>query len=62
MSPSRVYKTVCYMIIVNNYCCLKDLAINQYTGIRPVISLETIVSVSGSGTKENPYTIDKLEA
>lgn len=50
------------MMIVNNYGSLKDLAINQYTGIRPVISLETIVSVSGSGTKENPYTIDKLEA
>ena len=62
MSPSRFSNSVSYMMIVNNYGSLKDLAINQYTGIRPVISLETIVSVSGSGTKENPYTIDKLEA
>ena len=46
------------MFIVNNNGMLSSSKIDQVYGIRPVISLNADVTVSGAGTLNNPYTIN----
>ncbi len=46
------------MITVNNNGALTTSITSEELGIRPVISLDPSLTVSGGGTQDNPYTID----
>ena len=46
------------IFIVDNSGALKTASPTTEIGIRPVISLDPSLTVSGSGTIDNPYTID----
>ena len=47
--------------MVNNSGAIETTQTNTEYGIRPVISLNSTVTVSGSGTINDPYTIDTDE-
>ena len=46
------------MYSVNNNGALVSTPVNTELGLRPVITLIKDITVSGSGTVDNPYTID----
>jgi len=47
-----------YIIGVDNSGAINNYLTTEELGIRPVISLDPTVTVSGSGTRDNPYVID----
>lgn len=58
MTGAEYYQYNAYIFSVNNNGRLQISKVNDQLGIRPVISLDKEVTVSGSGTINNPYTID----
>ncbi len=58
LSPAEYYNYNSYMFIVNNNGSLSTASTITQQGIRPVINLKADLTVSGSGTVNDPYTID----
>lgn len=58
MSPAEYYNYRAYIYYVTADGQLLETPTNQSYSVRPVMNIESTVSVSGQGTKENPYTID----
>lgn len=58
MTPLEYYNYHSYLLSVNKYGALTSSEPNTPLAIRPVISLESTITVSGSGTIIDPYTID----
>ena len=57
-TPAEYYYYNAYMFMVSNTGALQIVKVTDEYGIRPVISLNSTVTVSGSGTISDPYTID----
>jgi len=57
-TPAEFYYNNAYMFIVNNTGAIGTGKVIDEYGIRPVINLIADVTVSGSGTINDPYTID----
>ena len=60
-SPSKFYSNSGYMYAINMYGNITEYLLNTSLNIRPVINLISDISVSGTGTIEDPYTVDKME-
>lgn len=58
LSPAEYYNYNAYMFIVDNTGALNIGKTTTSYGIRPVINLKEDITVSGSGTINDPYTID----
>ena len=58
MTGAEYNNLTAYMFIVTNTGSISTAPTTSSYGIRPVINLEPTLTVSGSGTTENPYTID----
>lgn len=61
MSPLEYYNYNSYIAAVTSTGSLAGAFPNTQFGIRPVILLNSSVTVSGEGTIGNPYTIDPIE-
>lgn len=57
-TPAEYYYYNAYVFMVNNTGALQITKVSDEYGIRPVISLVATATVSGSGTSNDPYTID----
>ena len=57
-SGAEYYNYTAHMMIVNNSGAMSIATTNSGLGIRPVINLDSAITVSGGGTIDNPYTID----
>ena len=57
-SGAEYYNYTAHMMVVNNSGALTIAANNTTLGVRPVINLDSSTTVSGSGTIDNPYTVD----
>ena len=57
-SGAEYYTYVAYVMTVTNTGAIGISTTNSGLGIRPVINLDSSITVSGSGTIDNPYTID----
>ena len=60
-TPAEFYNYNAFVFMVNNSGAIETTQTNTEYGIRPVISLNSTVTVSGSGTINDPYTIDTDE-
>ena len=58
MSGAEYYGYTSYLFVVNNSGAITSDRTTSHYGIRPVINLDSFVTVSGSGTIEDPYTVD----
>ena len=58
MTGAEYNNLTAYMFIVTNTGSISTAPTTTAYGIRPVINLDPTLTVSGSGTTENPYTID----
>lgn len=58
MTGAEYYNYTAYLFFVTNTGAIKTTPTNSTYGIRPVINLDSTLTVSGSGTIDNPYTID----
>ena len=58
MSPSHHEKSKMNIFMVNNNGALTTALTNSSYGIRPVINIDGTIYVNGTGTIDNPYTID----
>jgi len=58
LTPAEYYYYNAYVFTVSNTGALQTTKVNTEYGIRPVINLVSTVTVSGSGTISDPYTID----
>lgn len=58
MTGAEYYNYTAYLFLVSNNGALTTTSTNSVYGIRPVINLDSTLTVSGSGTIDNPYTID----
>lgn len=58
MTPSNELYYRGYLFAVNNTGALTTASPLAVLGVRPVISLDPTVTISGSGTADDPYTID----
>ncbi len=58
MTPVEYYNYHAYVYFVNENGALLTTETNSVRGIRPVINIDSTVSVTGKGTKDNPYQID----
>lgn len=58
MTPADYYGYVANVLTVNNAGAIQTSRVDSELGIRPVINLNPTVTVSGSGTQTDPYTID----
>lgn len=58
MTPSEYYNYRSYIFTVNNNGALVTSPTNEQAGVRPVINIQSTVTVSGQGTIDNPYIID----
>lgn len=58
LSPAEYYNYTAYMFIVDNTGALNTGKTTMQYGIRPVINLKEEITVSGTGTINDPYTID----
>lgn len=61
MTPATFTNNVASVFSVNNDGSLSTQTTNTVFGIRPVINILSTVTVSGSGSIEDPYTIDMEE-
>ena len=61
LSPSRFSNNLAYMLTVNSYGRLSETPVSNNIYIRPVISLESTVSVSGDGSITNPYRPNSID-
>lgn len=59
MTPSEYYNYNASIFVVNNNGALTTTQTNTSFGIRPVISLKSEITVSGSGIITDPYIIDE---
>lgn len=57
-TPADYYNYTANIFTVNNGGGLEISRVDSELGIRPVINLEPSITVSGSGTQSDPYTID----
>lgn len=58
MTPGDYYGYVANVLTVNNSGGIQLSRVDSELGIRPVINLNPTITVSGSGTQADPYTID----
>lgn len=58
-TPAEFYNYRAYMISVNQSGAIDEVTTNGNIGIRPVLSLNSTTTVSGTGTVDDPYTIDE---
>lgn len=58
MSPSHQADNKMNIFMVNNNGALSTIATNTTSGVRAVITIDGTVYVSGTGTIDNPYTIN----
>lgn len=58
MTPSEYYNYISYVFTVNTSGMLTSTPTNYSLGVRPVINIIPNVTVSGTGTMDNPYIID----
>lgn len=58
MTPSEYYNYRSYILKVNNNGAIITSPTNERAGVRPVINIESTVTVSGQGTIDNPFVID----
>ena len=58
MSPAEYYNYRAYVYYVAADGQLLETTTTQTLNVRPVINIESTTSVSGQGSKENPYIID----
>lgn len=58
-TPAEYYNYKASVFYVSSTGSLETINPNEYLGIRPVINLKSDIIVSGTGTIEEPYTIDK---
>ena len=58
MTPLEYYNYHSYLLTVSRYGALTSTEPTTPLAIRPVISLDSTITVSGSGTIIDPYTID----
>ena len=58
MTPAEFYSYHAYLYYVNESGTIGVTETNSVRGIRPVININSTVSVTGKGTKDNPYVID----
>ena len=58
LSPNYFYGSHAFVWIVYSGN-LNDYNVNYYYGLRPVISLISSTNVTGDGTSENPYVVEK---
>lgn len=61
MTGADYYKYTANLFMVSNSGSLTTNPTNSSHGIRPVINLVANLTVSGSGTSNDPYTIDGIE-
>ncbi|MGN1338167.1 MAG: hypothetical protein ACI4WW_06810 [Candidatus Coprovivens sp.] len=59
LTPAEYYNYHAYMMSVTSTGAISITPTNGYIGIRPVISLDSTVTVSGSGTEDDPYIVDE---
>ena len=59
MTPAEFYSYHAYLYYVNESGAIGVTETNSVRGIRPVININSTVSVIGKGTKENPYIIEE---
>ena len=57
-TPSEYYNYKASVFYVSSTGSLETITPNEYLGIRPVISLKSDIIVSGTGTHDDPFTID----
>lgn len=57
-TPAEYYNYSAYLFTINNSGAINIAKPNSGYGIRPVINLDSSITVSGSGTPNDPYTID----
>lgn len=57
-SGAEYYNYTAYVITVTNNGAMGIAPTNSGLGIRPVINLDSVLTVSGAGTIDNPYIID----
>ena len=56
MSPA-IYNGISYVGIINKNGKLDATQVNDNINVKPVINLDSSISVSGNGTINNPYVI-----
>jgi uncharacterized protein affecting Mg2+/Co2+ transport len=61
MTPLEYFNYASYVAAVTTTGSIAGAYPNTQFGIRPVILLNSSVTVSGEGTIGNPYTIDPIE-
>lgn len=59
MSPSHHEQSKMFILMVNNNGAITSTYTNSNSGIRPTINIDGTVSVSGTGTIDNPYIIEQ---
>ena len=59
MTPAEYFGYVANVFTVNNSGSLQISRVDSDFAIRPVLSLTSTITVSGSGTQNDPYTIDE---
>ena len=60
-TPLEYYNYIAYLNVVNSTGTLTSSTTTSNLGVRPVIVLNNSVTVSGSGTITDPYTIDLIQ-
>lgn len=58
MSPAEYYNYRSYIYIVNEAGSLVSIPTNSPSNLRPVINLDSTITVTGSGTFDDPYIVD----
>lgn len=58
MTPTEYYNYIPFVMTVKDDGSLASTSTYTELGIRPVINLDSTITVSGSGTIDDPYTID----
>ncbi len=61
MTGADYYNYTAKLFVVTNNGTLTTAPTNSIYGIRPVINITSKLTVSGTGTSQDPYTIDKTE-
>ena len=59
MSPAEYYNYTAYMFYVNGAGQILRTTPTDIMTVRPVITLDSSITVIGKGTKEEPYTLEK---
>ena len=57
MSPSRFYGSYAQEFLVNYFGNLNPTFVFDDAGVRPVLSLKSDISVTGTGTQNDPFLV-----